>query len=202
MYTLTWVLYYIFHTWNLVNSSALSSSLANMSLTTCWGRSVKLPRFKTSLPCSSTNSNTCEMQKILETNIENKTQICALRKVPMPQVEQTHLNLLLTNYCKDASLCYYRHSHTVLGNPRFIQARNDTGMNMCFRNVLYPPYHWITQVQMKRGGDGQMNIGITHKVREELSPQKLCSAIIKSVWLLKDKTLKVYLCFMVCHSVL
>lgn len=46
-------------TWNLVNSSALSSSLANMRRTTCCGSSVKDPRFRTSLPCSSTNSKTC-----------------------------------------------------------------------------------------------------------------------------------------------
>jgi hypothetical protein len=48
-----------FLTWNFVNSSALSSSLASIRRTTCCGSNVKEPRFRTSLPCSSTNSRTC-----------------------------------------------------------------------------------------------------------------------------------------------
>lgn len=44
--------------WNFVNSSARNSSRHRMRRTTCCGRSVKLPRFNTSLPCSSTNSRT------------------------------------------------------------------------------------------------------------------------------------------------
>ena len=49
-------------TWNLVNSSARSSSLARIKRTTCCGSRVKDPRFNTSLPCSSTNSNTFESE--------------------------------------------------------------------------------------------------------------------------------------------
>ena len=45
-------------TWNLVNSSALSSSRTRISLTTCCGRSVNDPKFSTSVPCRSTNSRT------------------------------------------------------------------------------------------------------------------------------------------------
>lgn len=44
--------------WNFVNSSACNSSLAKINLTTCCGSSVNDPRLRTSLPCSSTNSNT------------------------------------------------------------------------------------------------------------------------------------------------
>lgn len=44
--------------WNLVNSSARNSSRDIIKRTTCCGNSVKLPRFSTSLPCSSTNSST------------------------------------------------------------------------------------------------------------------------------------------------
>lgn len=51
-------------TWNLVNSSARSSSLASINLTTCCGNKVNEPRFKTSLPCSSTNSRTLKEEKI------------------------------------------------------------------------------------------------------------------------------------------
>lgn len=45
-------------TWNLVNSSAFNSSLLNINRTTCNGKRANDPRFNTSLPCSSTNSNT------------------------------------------------------------------------------------------------------------------------------------------------
>ena len=50
-------------TWNFENSSAFSSSLAMMSLTTCCGRRANEPRFSTSLPCSSTNSRTLEIER-------------------------------------------------------------------------------------------------------------------------------------------
>ena len=53
--------YFLLHmkaAWNLENSSAFSSSLVRMRRTTCWGRSVKEPRLRTSLPWSSTNSKT------------------------------------------------------------------------------------------------------------------------------------------------
>lgn len=49
---------YIRAAWNLVNSSARNSSLAKINLTTCCGNNVKLPKFNTSFPCSSTNSKT------------------------------------------------------------------------------------------------------------------------------------------------
>lgn len=54
-------------TWNFVNSSARNSSLRRISRTTCWGKRVKEPRLRTSLPCSSTNSRTFDRKKTIHT---------------------------------------------------------------------------------------------------------------------------------------